>query len=169
MKITGRHLVITPALKRHIRDKFERLARYGVAVDRIQVVLIVNKLQHAAEAVCAMGSKRFQAKTETREMYATIDLLVDRLETQIRKYKERRSEHKGRHNRVPPAAVVTALGDDEIKVVRPKLSVLSRETARDQLDSNPGSLVVYTCRDSGKLQILQRGESGQVVLIDPLG
>lgn len=170
MKITGRHLLVTPALRRHIREKFERLDRYGVSPDRIEIVLEVDKLQHAAEAVCPIGGRRFQAKTSTREMYATIDQLVERLEVQIRKHKERRTEHKTKKTRtkqVLSPADERDDTDDTIEVVRPTVSVLSREAAKNRLDSRPGSFMVFTCADSGKLQILRRAENGQVVLIDP--
>src|SRR6476659_4476176 len=103
MKITGRHMDVTSALKRYIRARFERLERYDVSLDRLEVVLSVTKLQHTAEVVCSIKGKRFQAKTSTREMYATVDQLVDRLDGQIRKYKERRAEHKGgRNEHCPP-------------------------------------------------------------------
>ncbi len=167
MKITGRHLSVTPALRRHVRERFERLEKYGVPLDRIQIVLGVNKLQHVAEAVFGLGGKRFQAKTSTREMYVTIDQLVERLEAQIRKHKDRRTEHKGRKDRSAYGGGIEESGRPRIEVIRPKISVLSRETAKDRLDSRPGSLMFYTCVDTGKLQVLQRGENGQVVLIDP--
>jgi len=168
MKITGRHLVITPALRRHIREKFERLDRYGVLLDRMQITLGVNKLQHTAEALCSVNRKRFQAKTSTREMYMTIDQLVDRLETQIRKNKERRTEHKGKKSSPGRSAFAPPdSGEQAIEVVRPKVSVLSRAAASSRLDELPGSIMVFTCADSGKLQILKRAESGKIVLIDP--
>ena len=62
MKITGRHMEITPALKRHIRSRFERLERYDVPLGRLEIVLSVSKLQHSAEVVCSISGKRFQAK-----------------------------------------------------------------------------------------------------------
>ena len=165
MKITGRHMDVTPALKRYIRARFERLERYDASLDRLEIVLSVTKLQHTAEVVCSIKGKRFQAKTSTREMYATIDQLVDRLDGQIRKYKERLVEHKGRKKRaVPPPLPAT---DEELKIVRPKIAVLSRNEARNRLEADPGAMVLFTCADSGKLQILRRSESGHVVLIDP--
>ncbi len=168
MKITGRHMEVTPALRRHIRSRFERLDRYDVPLNRLEIVLGVNKLQHMAEAVCSVGGKRFQAKISTREMYATIDQLVDRLDAQIRKYKERRVEHKGKaKTQVPPSVAQTAAESDDWKIVRPRLAVLSRSEARSQLEASPGSMVLFTCAESGKLQIMQRSESGHVVLIDP--
>lgn len=168
MKITGRHMEVTPALKRHIRSRFERLERYDVPLSRLEIVLSVNKLQHAAEVVCSVSGKRFQAKTSTREMYATIDQLADRLDAQIRKYKERRVEHNRGNKRVGLPAITVSPGiQDEVKIVRPKVAVLSRDEARSRLADQPGAIVLYTCAESGKLQILQRSELGQVVLIDP--
>jgi putative sigma-54 modulation protein len=166
MKITGRHMDVTPALKRYIRARFERLGRYDVPLDRLEVVLSVTKLQHTAEVVCSIKGRRFQAKTSTREMYATVDQLADRLDGQIRKFKERRVEHKGRTKRALP--VSTPVSDhEELRIVRPKIAVLSRTEARNRLEPNPGAMVLFTCADSGKLQILRRSESGHVVLIDP--
>jgi len=168
MKITGRHLVVTPALRRHIRQKCERLKRYGVSLDRMEIRLGVNKLQHVAEAVCAVDRKRFEAKTSTHEMYATIDQLCERLESQIRKHKEKRSEHKGKKTSSRLLSQqVSPLADENMEIVKPALSVLSRETAKSRLDQRPGSVVVFTCSDSGKVQILRRTENGRIVLIDP--
>ena len=168
MKITGRHMDVTPALKRHIRSRFERMERYDVPLDRLEIVLSVTKLQHTAEVVCSIRGKRFQAKTSTREMYATVDQLADRLDAQIRKYKERRVEHKGSKKTQMPASEGQLSSDQEdLKIVRPKIAVLSRAEARNRLDRDPGAMVLFTCADSGKLQILRRSETGHVVLIDP--
>jgi ribosome hibernation promoting factor len=167
MKITGRHMDVTPALKKYIRTRFERLERYDASLDRLEIVLSVTKLQHTAEVVCSIKGKRFQAKTSTREMYATIDQLVDRLDRQIRKFKERRVGHKGREKRSLPASTGTGADREDLKIVRPKIAVLSRNEARNRLEADPGAMVLFTCADSGKLQILRRSETGHVVLIDP--
>ncbi|HKY71216.1 MAG TPA: ribosome-associated translation inhibitor RaiA [Nitrospira sp.] len=168
MKITGRHMDVTPALKKYIRNRFERLERYDATLDRLEIVLSVTKLQHTAEVVCSIKGKRFQAKTSTREMYATIDQLVDRLDRQIRKFKERRVEHKGRDKRTLPAPTGEGASDrEDLRIVRPKIAVLSRNEARNRLEADPGAMVLFTCADSGKLQILRRSETGHVVLIDP--
>ena len=94
MKITGRHLVMTPALRHRHRSRFERLIRYEVKLSHLEVILGVSKLQHRAEVVCTIQGRRIQAKGLTQEMYATIDQLVDRLDIQIRKHKERQTDHK---------------------------------------------------------------------------
>ncbi len=169
MKITGRHLVVTPALKQHIENRFERLARYEVKLSHTEVILSVSKLQHMAEVVCTMQGRRIQAKASTTEMYATIDQLVDRLAVQIRKYKERQAEHKEPAKRSVRKAArpVPPQEEEELEVIRPARAVLSLEDAKRRLAALPGSLVVFTSLSSGKLQILQRVDRNRMVLIDP--
>jgi len=94
LKITGRHMDITPALKGYVETRFGRLDRYGLKVESLEVVLGVEKLQHKAEAIGTVNGKSVQAKTSTPEMYATIDALVDRVDAQLRKWKERLASHK---------------------------------------------------------------------------
>ncbi len=169
MKITGRHLVVTPALRQHIESRFERLARYEVKLSHLEVILGVNKLQHSAEVVCTMQRRRIQAKASTQEMYATIDQLVDRLGAQIRKQKERQTDHKEpakRSVRKRPRPVIRK-EEEDIEVIRPARAVLTLEEAKGRLDPLPGSLVVFTALSSGKLQILQRIDRDRVILIDP--
>lgn len=169
MKITGRHLVITSALRQHIESRVERLMRYEVKLSHLEVILSVSKLQHCAEVVCTMQGRRIQAKASTQEMYATIDQLVDRVAIQIRKHKERKTDHKAPAKRSARKVLRQAIHkeEEEIEVVRPARVVLSLEDAKRQLDPLPGSLVVFTALSSGKLQILQRLDRDRVVLIDP--
>jgi putative sigma-54 modulation protein len=169
MKITGRRLVITSALKQHIESRFERLMRYEVKLSHLEVILGVSKLQHSAEVVCTMQGRRIQAKASTLEMYATIDQLADRLGSQIRKHKERQTNHKESEKRTARKTLrqVIRKEKEEIEVIRPVLAVLTLEDAKRRLDHLPGSLVVFTAMASGKLQILQRLDRNRVVLIDP--
>jgi putative sigma-54 modulation protein len=169
MKITGRRLAITSALRHHIESRFERLMRYEVKLSHLEVILAVSKLQHRAEVVCTMQGRRVQAKASTLEMYSTIDQLVDRLGAQIRKHKERQTNHKEPAKRsvrnILRQAIPRVKG--EIEVVHPVREVLTLEDAKRRLDTLPGSLVVFTAVSSGKLQILQRLDHDRVVLIDP--
>lgn len=169
MKITGRHLVVTPALKQHIEDRFERLGRYEVKLSHMEVILSVSKLQHMAEVVCTMQGRRIQAKASTTEMYATIDQLVDRLAVQIRKYKERQADHKEPAKKSVRKTLRPVLlkEEEELEVIRPARAVLSLEDAKRRLAALPGSLLVFTSLSSGKVQILQRVDRNRVVLIDP--
>ncbi|MCG3778531.1 MAG: Ribosome hibernation promoting factor [Nitrospira sp.] len=171
MKIAGRHLVVTPALKAHVEKRLERLARYDVELSHLEVILSVSKLQHMAEVICTVQGRRIQAKASTPEMYATIDQLVTRLAVQIRKYKERQADHKVSVKKLArKAARLTTPQEEaapELEIVRLARVVLTLEEAKRRLDPLPGSLLVFTLRGSGKLQILQRIGRDRMVLLNP--
>jgi ribosome hibernation promoting factor len=169
MQITGRQLVITPAIRRHVESRVARLDRYDVRIAHITMILGVNKLEHTAEVVCTLQGKRVQAKVSTQEMYASIDQAIARLETQIRKFKERLVDHKGIRKRVfPRSGFGASEGIDDIDVIHVTPSKLSLDEAKEQLESLPGSLVLFASSKSGKLQILKRLVNGRMALIDPL-
>ncbi len=66
MKITGRHLVVTPGLKAHVEKRFERRARYDVTLSHLEVILNVSKLQHTAEVSVRCRGAGFRRKRRRR-------------------------------------------------------------------------------------------------------
>jgi putative sigma-54 modulation protein len=92
--ITGHHVDVTPALRAYTTEKMQKLARHFDQVNSIHVILNVEKLQQHAEAtVNAAGRTLFATQTAT-DMYASIDGLVDKLDRQVRRYKDRLTDHQ---------------------------------------------------------------------------
>lgn len=170
LRITGRHMEVTPALRRYLETRFDRLDRYELKVGIVQVVLSVEKLQHKAEAVCVVHGKRVQAKTSTREMYATIDALVDRLDGQLRKLKERVVSHKpakATRTRSVRALAVELAEEPAFKVERRAVPVLSLAEAHDRFSAHTETFLLFANVETGNLHMLQRAGGGRVVAIEP--
>jgi putative sigma-54 modulation protein len=92
--ITGHHVDVTPALRAYTTEKMQKIARHFDQVKSIHVILNVEKLQQHAEAtVSAAGRTLFATQTAT-DMYASIDGLVDKLDRQVRRYKDRITNHQ---------------------------------------------------------------------------
>jgi putative sigma-54 modulation protein len=87
--ITGRHMTVTPALKRYLEQRIQRLKRYGVKLDSGQFVLNIEKYRHTVEGVVVVNGRLVQGKVATQEMYASIDCLLEKLERQLLKNKEK--------------------------------------------------------------------------------
>lgn len=170
LRITGRHMDVTPALRRYLDTRFDRLDRYGLKVGTIQVVLSVEKLQHKAEAVCTVNGKRVQAKTATREMYATIDALSDRIDVQLRKLKDRLASHKPAKSTRPRSvrALSTELPVEVLpKVERRAVPTLALSLVRDHFMDQPEAFMLFMNAETGKICVAQRLASGPVVVIEP--
>lgn len=93
INITGHHLEVTTALKEYINSKFERLERHFDHVTEGHVVLTVEKLQQKAEATLYVSGSNIFADATHEDMYAAIDALVDKLDRQVKKYKEKLTNH----------------------------------------------------------------------------
>ncbi len=170
LRITGRHMGITPALRQYVETRFERLDRYGLKVGSLQVVLDVEKLQHKAEVVGVVSGKRVQAKTSTREMYATIDALVDRVDAQFRKWKERLVDHKpSKAKRSRPSAATSGKWDrkEPSEVERQAVPVLSVDQAQRQLMAGTSPYLLFVNADNRRVHIVQRIAGGRLAVIEP--
>ncbi|MDQ3797061.1 MAG: ribosome-associated translation inhibitor RaiA [Pseudomonadota bacterium] len=93
INLTGHHLDITPALRNYVHGKFERLKRHFDHVIDAHVILTVEKLRHRAEAAMIVSGNRLFADDVQEDMYAAIDCLVDKLDRQIVKHKEKLRDH----------------------------------------------------------------------------
>ena len=93
LNVTGRRLEITDALESYARTKLGRLERHFDHVTNVHLILSVERERHRAEATVHVTGRELFAEAVEGEMYAAIDVLADRLDTQIRRYKERTTDH----------------------------------------------------------------------------
>ena len=96
LHMTGHHLEITPAIHDYVVSKMDRINRHFDHVIDVNMILSVDKLRQKIEANVHMSGKDIFAECIDQDMYAAIDLLVDKLDRQIIKHKEK--FHGNRHN-----------------------------------------------------------------------
>ena len=94
INLTGHHLDITPALRSYVHEKFARLERHFDHITNIHVILTVEKARQQAEATIHVNRGKLFANAEHDDMYAAIDMLIDKLDRQVIKHKEKLSNHK---------------------------------------------------------------------------
>jgi len=94
INITGHHVDVTPALRAYVIEKMQRINRHFDHVISLNVILSVEKLQHEAEATLHTAGKSLFANASELDMYAAIDDLVDKLDKQVRRFKDKRSDHQ---------------------------------------------------------------------------
>lgn len=93
LNLSGHHVDITPAMKEYVSSKLGRLERHFDHVTRANVVLSVEKLQQKAEATVNVSGGQLFADSVHANMYAAIDALADKLDSQIRRHKEKLMNH----------------------------------------------------------------------------
>jgi putative sigma-54 modulation protein len=100
VNITARHIKLTPAIAEYVQKKLEKAKRYFEDLIRAQVILDVEKNRHIAEIVIRAAGRTFTAKEESLDLYAAVDLASDKIDMQLRRYKDRVRVHRpDRHKR----------------------------------------------------------------------
>ncbi len=94
INITGHHIDITPALHSYVESKFQRLERHFDKMTNIHVILTVEKERQKAEASIHVNRGDLFADSIREDMYAAIDDMTDKLDRQLKKYKEKLSDHR---------------------------------------------------------------------------
>ncbi len=94
LNITGHHVDLTDSLRGYVSEKFEKLERHFDHITNVQVTLTVQNLRQEAEATVKLAGAEVFAKSESEDMYAAIDSLIDKLDRQVIKHKEKLQSHK---------------------------------------------------------------------------
>lgn len=94
INFTGHQIEITPSLKTFAEEKFNKLEHHFDRITSIHVVFGVEKLRHIAEATILGNKTEIHATAESENMYAAIDLLIDKLDKQLIKHKQKLEDHR---------------------------------------------------------------------------
>lgn len=98
LNLTGHHVEITDALRQYVQKKLERVERHFDKVSNTHVILSVDSVRHKAEATVNMSGNNIFAEHTESDMYAAIDGLMDKLDRQVTKHKQKVKDHHKGHN-----------------------------------------------------------------------
>ncbi len=93
LNLTGHHVDITDSMRDYVTGKLDRLERHFDHVTNVHVILSVEKQRQKAEATVSISGNNLFANAENEDMYAAIDALIDKLDRQIKKHKEKVTDH----------------------------------------------------------------------------
>jgi putative sigma-54 modulation protein len=89
LSVSGHQLEVTPAIRDYVTGKLERIARHFDHVFDVHVIISSSKIGQKAEVTLHVRGKDFFCESEERDLYAAIDLLVDKLDRQVLRHKEK--------------------------------------------------------------------------------
>jgi len=93
LSVSGHHLAITTAIRSYIEQKMERILRHFDHVIDVNVTLSVVRIHHRAEATVHVRGRDVHVEAEDANMYAAIDMLADKLDRTLMRYKSRTHDH----------------------------------------------------------------------------
>lgn len=192
--ITGRHVLVTEAMKDYALDKLAKLERFSPRLINIVATMDIQKLEHRVDIVLRFNNMKIKSHASSGDMYASIDLAVDKLQNQIRKYKSKIQDHHIQGMKVVDmnVNVVRSHLDDDLKEVnreieeenqknlvnqyrshqvvtkevRP-LKTLSLEEAILHMELSTDIFLVYRSVEDQKIKVLYRRKDDNFGVIEP--
>ncbi|BAU26575.1 SSU ribosomal protein S30P /sigma 54 modulation protein [Aneurinibacillus soli] len=177
----GENIEVTPALRDYVEKKIGRLERYfeEATAFSCNVTMRVQRGEHTVEVTIPMPGVILRAEDTNNDMYAAIDLVVEKLERQIRKHKtkvNRRNRQTGAGAVFLDVEPVFAAREDEheeedaIQIVRTKrfnLKPMDVEEAVLQMDMIGHNFFVFQNGETDGVNVVYRRKDGRYGLIEP--
>ncbi|MFA8437307.1 ribosome hibernation-promoting factor, HPF/YfiA family [Pueribacillus sp. YX66] len=174
--IRGENISVTDALREYIEKKISKLERYfdSPTNSEVHVNLKVYNETQSIEVTIPMKSLLLRAEEQHADMYAAIDLVVEKLERQVRKYKTR-VNRKARQNGSVKQMFSTAIEtkteeEDDFQVVRTKrfnLKPMDVTEAILQMDMLGHNFFVFSDAETSNTNVVYRRKDGKYGLIEP--
>jgi putative sigma-54 modulation protein len=175
--VTFRHMDVSDALRKYLEEKIARVKKYiDEPIDAQAVLSVEKKIRHCAEVTLVAKGITIKGSDETNDMYAAIDGMVDKLERQLKRYKEKIKKHKPSSDKVRQVekTVYAAESIDEgaeepIVIQSQSFSVkpLSVEEAVMQMDLLSKAFLVFSDASTNEISVVYRRKDGNYGLIVP--
>ena len=177
-KLSFRNIESSDPLKLYVEDKLARVKKYLEEPIEAHVVLRVEKFRHIAEVSIDASGFRLNGAEETDDMYSSIDLLVDSIETQAaRKGKEKVSRRRSGAGPKESVGLLEPAGQttedrQEPRVIRAEqvyAKPMHLDEAVVELNLSNGEFMVFTNRSTNRVNVLYKRKDGNIGLIEAVG
>jgi putative sigma-54 modulation protein len=170
--ITGRQMEVTKGMSQYIRKRFGKMATFLGPNSEVHVILKVEGYRHQAEVTAKSGPYAVAAKQITKDMYSTIDLLVEKAGQQLSRQHDRLARKSGVAEALPAKAPLAAAPRREAPALGRIVEVepaagkpMTQEEAALQMAGSRLSFMVFEDAHSGQLNVLVRRKDGNFKLI----
>jgi len=175
INIRGRNIEVTPALQEYAEKRLKKLEKFLDVEAEVQATLSVVRENHIVDVIISIGGLLLKGEEATQDMYASIDLVVDKLERQMHKYKtkiNRKLRQKGlKELNEKYLSMTMAREEEEPRVVKTKRFVMKPmplEEAVLQLNLLGHDFFVFTNAETEEINVLYKRKDGNYGLIEPM-
>jgi putative sigma-54 modulation protein len=169
--VTFKNIDSSDHLRSYVMEKLDRFDRLLDNPAEANVVLKVEKFRHIAEISVSGDRMKINGKEETEDMYSAIDMVLDKLEKQIKKGKEKVRERRSKARAKAKLAGMNPPMDDttarEVKVTHIEYKPMDVDEAILQMGLTTENFLVFTNARTDQINVLYRRNDGDLGLIQP--
>ncbi len=168
LNLTFRHMEATDSLRNYAIDKIKKLKKYLDTPLSANVVLSVEKFRHIADVSINVDGTIIRGVEETGDMYSAIDLVVDKLEKQIKKHRSKIRQRRGEEQVKEDREDVESLEENLIEAEQMIAKPMDPDEALMQLKANGLEFIVFRNSATQKINVLYRKSNNRFGLIEPI-
>ncbi len=179
IEITGRHIEVPPREKQRVSERLNRMERHTGRIDDARLIVTGEKHRVLAEAIIASGRQSWKAREESADLPTALVSVLDKIESQAKKDRARRKEHKGRLSakaatsewevEVIEGSGFTSTPQEKriVKTTRIPIKPMSAEEAALELEDSLHEFIVFQDAASERVSVLYKRRDGNFGLIAP--
>ena len=170
VNVKGRNIEVTPALRDYVKKKISKVVKQFKTVVDISAVLKVEKGNHIVEITVPASGILLRAQETTKDMYSSIDLVCEKIERQIHKYKTRLMKRKYANFVDAPAPAHVEEDEGEFEIIKNKKFVMHPMTPEEailQMNLLNHDFFVFYDPDLGATNVVYRRKDGKYGLLSP--
>lgn len=173
---TGRHIEVTPALRSHVEDHFERIGHlFDGGDNKAHVIIEVEKGRHRSEIVVNWRKEVLTANTKNSDMYQSLSQTIDKIEKQALKLKNKIKDKQQKAKKV--SEVVPAIGEEEVvpeepsapRIINSKTYAVKPMTAEEavlHLADEENQFLVFRNAETDTVSVVYKRKDGNYGLIE---
>jgi len=174
--VTFKNIKPSDDLKNYVGSKLDRLDKYLDNPAEANVVLSVEKFRHIVEITIIGDRLNISGREETEDTYAAIDIVMDKLEKQIKKVKDKTKKKRAGRGRAKDMSILPSdippFSEEEnegtkVEVMNIEYKPMSEEEAIMQMDIIDNTFLVFTNAKTNRVNVLYRKKDGNLGLITP--
>lgn len=167
LAVRGKNIEITTALRDYVEKKVGKIEKFVDQPVNAQVNMYVERGRHIVEVTAALNGLLLRGEEATGDMYASIDLVSEKLEKQLLKYKARFKKQRGKENGISEAGEVPELDGQLVKTKRFAIKPLTLDEAIVQMNLLSHDFFVFANAETDKVNVLYRRKDGNYGLLEP--
>lgn len=170
--ITARHFELTKAIRDHVEDACEKLERYFDQIVNVQITLALENSRNIVEIALHAAKFNLQSNAEEMDMYVAIDLAIDKMEHQIKKLKDKVTDHQKRSLKDDTHFVHANLyerKDKKDKIIRTKripAEIMTVEEAIAVFEKIEDNYFIFKNMETDRVNVLVRNDNNFFKLIE---
>ncbi len=172
IQITGKHMEVTDAIRHYIEEKMGRLDKNAYSILDAHVTLSVEKYRQIVDVLLQTNRTILRVSGENKDMYASIDLVVDKLQKKLQKDKEKLKAHKAREPHLEELIARAEFEEDvpsgfSFFLQKIEAKPMDIDEARMQLDVLGYAFYMFRRVGTDVINIIHKTKHGEYVILEP--